>query len=180
MAAKRISPVGRASYPNLWTPTNVQGQGALKYRLSLIFEPDDPELQAMKKVAEETILAKYPDGNLPANFRKPFIDGDTMGDPHTAGKIVVRFSANADRRPGVVGPRKESITQEDGAFYAGCYARVSYSCYCYDKAGNKGCAFGMNNVQKVRDGEALDGRTNADDDFEVVDDSPGEESFSVI
>ena len=35
--------------------------------------------------------------------------------------------------------------------------------------GNKGVACGLGNVQKVRDGEPLGGRTNASEEFEVLD-----------
>jgi hypothetical protein len=49
--------------------------------------------------------------------------------------------------------------------YSGVYARVSLSFYAFNSNGNKGIACGLQNIQKVRDGESLGGRTKAEDDF---------------
>ncbi len=49
--------------------------------------------------------------------------------------------------------------------YSGCYGRVFINFYAFNTAGNKGIACGLNNVQKVDDGEFLGGRTKAEDDF---------------
>ncbi len=46
-----------------------------------------------------------------------------------------------------------------------CYARVSINFYAFNTNGNKGIACGLGNIQKVRDGEPLSGRTSAADDF---------------
>lgn len=53
------------------------------------------------------------------------------------------------------------------AVYAGVFARVSLTCYAYDVRGNKGVTFGLNNLQVVKDGERLDGRSDAADEFEA-------------
>jgi hypothetical protein len=48
---------------------------------------------------------------------------------------------------------------------------ATLTAYAYDTAGNIGVAFGLQNLQFVRDGEErFDGRTNAADDFDVIDD----------
>lgn len=52
--------------------------------------------------------------------------------------------------------------------YSGCYARVSINFYAYNVSGNKGIACGLNNVQKLSDGDYLGGRSRAEDDFQVV------------
>lgn len=53
----------------------------------------------------------------------------------------------------------------------GCYARVSLNFYAFNSNGNKGIACGLGNIQKIRDGESLGGKTTAADDFgAVVDD----------
>ena len=49
-----------------------------------------------------------------------------------------------------------------------------HTAYGYDKAGNKGVAFGLQNLQKLGDGERFSGRTAAEDDFDSVDDFVGE------
>ena len=54
--------------------------------------------------------------------------------------------------------------------YSGCYARVSLNFYAFNSNGNKGVACGLGNIQKVRDGEPLGGRTNAADDIASLED----------
>ena len=54
--------------------------------------------------------------------------------------------------------------------YSGVYGRASISFYAFNSNGNKGIACGLNNLQKIRDGEPLGGRTRAEDDFATDDD----------
>ncbi|WP_230228959.1 ssDNA-binding protein, partial [Allobaculum mucilyticum] len=49
--------------------------------------------------------------------------------------------------------------------YSGCYARVSLNFYAFNTNGNKGVACGLGNIQKIKDGPRLGGRTTANDDF---------------
>ena len=48
--------------------------------------------------------------------------------------------------------------------YSGCYARVSVNFYAFNSNGNRGIACGLGNIQKVRDGEPLGGKSSAADD----------------
>jgi len=52
-------------------------------------------------------------------------------------------------------------------FYSGCYGRASITLYAYDTSGSKGIAAGLNNVQKLEDGNKLGGATSAAADFAV-------------
>ena len=52
-------------------------------------------------------------------------------------------------------------------FYSGCYGRASITLYPYDTSGSKGIAAGLNNVQKLEDGEKFGGTTSAAADFAV-------------
>jgi hypothetical protein len=42
--------------------------------------------------------------------------------------------------------------------------------YSFNTNGNKGIAFGLNNLQKIRDGEPLGSRSRAEDDFAADED----------
>ena len=55
---------------------------------------------------------------------------------------------------------------EDGdeEFYAGCYARATVNPYV-PQMYRKTLAIGLNNLQKLADGERLDSFTSAEDDF---------------
>ena len=42
---------------------------------------------------------------------------------------------------------------------------MSINFYAFNSNGNRGIACGLGNIQKIRDGETLSGRTSAADDF---------------
>ena len=46
----------------------------------------------------------------------------------------------------------------------------SITLYAFNSNGNKGIACGLNNLQKIRDGEPLGGKSRAEDDFATADD----------
>ena len=77
------------------------------------------------------------------------------------------------QKPGIIDAAKKAITDED-EFYSGCYGRASLNFFPYNASGNKGVAAGLNNLQKIKDGDPLSGRQSAeadfDDDFGVEDD----------
>ena len=57
-----------------------------------------------------------------------------------------------------------------GEVYSGCYARVSLNFFAFNSNGSKGVACGLGNIQKVRDGEPLGGKSKAEDDFSTIED----------
>lgn len=167
---KITTPKFRVSFPSVFQPKSFEGQ-APKYSVVMLFEKT-ADLAAMKKAAmEKAIEAFGPKETWPKNFKWPFKNGDDkpelQGYP---GSIVVTASCKADNRPGVVDRNLSAITEEDGAFYAGCYARATVSVFPFDKAGNRGVSFGLLNLQKLGDGEAFSGRKAASADFEAIDD----------
>lgn len=168
----KVSPIGRVSYPAVFEPSQY-GQNEPKFSLTLLFDENDPLLAEMKKDAARAASEKWPNG-VPKNIRSPFRSGDERNEekggtcPEYAGKCYVKFQTSVDRPPQVVGPDKHVITAASGEFYPGCHARVSYTVYAYDAQGNKGVAFGLCNVQKIRDDDPFDARTTADQDFDSV------------
>jgi hypothetical protein len=54
--------------------------------------------------------------------------------------------------------------------YSGCYGRVSMKFFPYKKEGNLGIGCGLDNVQKLEDGEVILTRISAEEDFAEVDD----------
>ena len=49
--------------------------------------------------------------------------------------------------------------------YSGVYGRASINFYAFNTNGNRGIACGLNNLQKIRDGEPLGGKARPEDDF---------------
>jgi hypothetical protein len=84
--------------------------------------------------------------------------------------IFITFKATEKYKPGVVDANVKDII-EPREFYSGCYARASVRAYVYDNKGNRGVGFGLNNVQKLRDGEPLGGSggpARPSDEFQAV------------
>lgn len=80
------------------------------------------------------------------------------------------INANSTTAPQIVDRAVKPILDRSEV-YSGCYARVSLNFYAFNSNGNKGIACGLGNIQKIRDGESLGGKTTAADDFgAVVDD----------
>jgi Protein of unknown function (DUF2815) len=175
---KGTSPTGRVSYPHVFQPQASQDDPNKKtYSITLLFDKAEPGLEAMRDAANLASKEMWPT-KKPAGFKSPFRDGDELDDdgnrkrgPEYKGKTYITFRTGIDRKPGVVGPDLEKLTQEDGKLYAGCYAKVSYAAFAYNKGMSSGVSFALNNVQFVRDcapDERFDGRTDAEQDFEAI------------
>ena len=99
----------------------------------------------------------------------PLRDGDLErpDDPAYAGSYFV--NANATSAPGIVDADRNPILTRSEV-YSGVYGRASISFYAFNSSGNKGIACGLNNLQKIRDGEPLGGKASAESDFATDDD----------
>ena len=169
--AKVITGVCRLSYANIWQAKSING-GAPKYSASVLIPKSDTKTVAKVKAA---IQAAYDEGEgklkgngktAPslASLKTPFRDGDTErpDDEAYAGHWFI--NANSNTAPGVVDANREPI-YDTSEIYSGVYARVSLSFYAFNSNGNRGIACALQNIQKVRDGEALGGKSKAEDDF---------------
>ena len=177
MATKVITGVNtRWSYANVWEPKAMEG-GKPKFSVSLIIPKSDTVTVGKIKAA---IDEAYRDGqsklkgngkSVPAlsTLRNPLRDGDLErpDDPAYANAYFV--NANSTSAPGIVDAAKNQIIDKSEV-YSGCYGRASISFYAFNANGNKGIACGLNNLQKIRDGEPLGGKASAESDFATEDD----------
>ena len=175
MADTIVTPECRFSYPNVFRARQVNNVGEPKYSISLLF-PKGADLSKLKQAAEAAAREKW-GKDLPKNLRSPFLKAETLRDNASKpqleledGMVVIR--ASSKQRPGLVDASMQDIIDES-QFYAGCYGRASLRAFCYEQQGNRGVSFGLQNVQKLRDGEPLAGRTRPQDDFEPVADAGG-------
>ena len=162
--AKLITPVARLSFPSLFRPQEGE-MGGGKFGCTLLFDKAT-DLSALKAAAKEAVAAKW-GAKPPKNLRTPFRDGDEKELDGYKDTIYLRVTCKS--KPGVVDASVQPIMDES-EIYPGCYVRASVSCYAYEKSGNVGVSFGLNNIQKMRDGERFDGKTKAEDEFGAVDD----------
>lgn len=162
----------RLSYFHGWEPTSINGCPE-RYSVSVLIPKDDTEtVEAINKAIDAAIeegIAKF-GGKKPnkAAIKLPLRDGDTeREDEAYAGHWFV--NANSKTAPQIVDRAVKPILDRDEV-YSGCYARVSLNFYAFNSNGNKGIACGLGNIQKIRDGEPLGGRSSAADDFSTEED----------
>ena len=162
----------RLSYFHGWEPTSING-GPERYSVSVLIPKDDKEtIKAINDAVDAAIeegIAKF-GGKKPnkAAIKLPLRDGDTeREDEAYAGQWFI--NANSKTAPQIVDKAVKPILDRDEV-YSGCYARVSLNFYAFNSNGNKGIACGLGNIQKIRDGESLGGRSSAADDFSTEED----------
>ena len=161
----------RFSYLHCWEPDSVNG-GDPKYSVSAIVPKSDTKTVAAIKAAIEQAkkdsVSKW-GGKVPGNLKTPLRDGDIDHPEDEAYKGCYFFNANSRQAPQVVDAKVKPILDQSEV-YSGCYGNISVTFYGYNSNGNRGIACGLNNLQKLRDGEPLGGRTSAESDFATDDD----------
>ena len=164
---KVVTGVVRLSYANVWEPASINGSNP-KYSVSLIIPKTDTKtIDAINAAVDAAIqdgAAKF-GGKIPnkAALKLPLRDGDLERDDE-AYKGAYFVNANSTTAPQIVDRSVQPILDRTEV-YSGCYARVSINFYAFNSNGNRGIACGLGNIQKVRDGEHLGGRSSAADDF---------------
>ena len=164
---KVVTGVVRLSYANVWEPKSIKG-GTPKYSVSLIIPKADVktvnDINTAIDAAIKEGAGKF-GGKIPpkGSLKLPLRDGDTERDDD-AYKNAFFLNANSATAPQIVDRDVNPILDRSEA-YSGVYARVSINFYVFNSNGNRGVACGLGNIQKIRDGEPLGGKSSAADDF---------------
>ena len=170
---KVVTGLVRLSYANVWEP-KVPTEGATpKYSVSLIIPKSDTETiakinEAINAAIDEGV-GKF-GGKKPnrAALKLPLRDGDVEREDDDAYANAYFINAHSVTAPQIVDTKVQPILDR-GEVYSGVYARVSINFYAFNSNGNRGIACGLGNIQKVRDGEPLGGKTNASAEFGTLD-----------
>lgn len=169
-------PDTRWSYANVWEPKSING-GTPKYSVSLIIPKSDKvTVEKIKKA----IQAAYEEGQsklkgngktVPALsvLKTPLRDGDLERPDDEAYANSYFINANSATAPGIVDADRNTIIDRSEV-YSGVYGRASINLYAFNSNGNKGIVCGLNNLQKIKDGEPLGGKSRAEDDFATDED----------
>lgn len=173
--SRYVTPVFRLSFPALFEAKSYDGS-APKFSGTAVWNPskfttnDKKRWKAMRAALDEESKSAFKKkvSELPGNFKKGLRDGAEKADLEGFGEGTIFANLTTMMRPGVIDQDKQPIGPEHGNaddIYPGCYCRATVTTYSYDNKG-KGVAFGLMNIQKVADGERLDARTDAAEDFE--------------
>lgn len=177
MATKLKTPVFRVSFPKVFEAESFNG-GAAKFSVAAVWDPskftaaEKAQWQAIIDLCDEVSMERFKKkmGQLPANFKKAIRDGAEKAGLAGYGEGKLFSNLSSKMKPGLIDRFGAPITNSDD-FYPGCYARASVSAYAYDQGGGKGVALGLQNLLKVADGERLDSRTDANEDFNASEDA---------
>lgn len=147
-----------------------------KYSVMLLIPKSDVATIARIKAAidaaaQKAISTKF-GGRLPAVLKTTLKDADKDMDQdgeifadkwdYTAGHYIINVSSK--NPPQIVDANCQPIINPT-EFYSGCYGRASINFFAYNNQGNKGISAGLNNLQKLEDGESLGSFTTAEQDF---------------
>jgi len=176
--ANVLTPPFRVSYPAIFQAKKNDLNGKMEYSVVALFKKGE-NLDKLKAAVRECIEAKLGKDQTkwPKNLKTPFRDqvereklNEETGkmvlpEGYEAGAIFMNLKST--QRPGLVDKDVNPIIDQS-EFYAGCWAIASVNPFYYDQKGNRGVSLGLQNIQKVREGDPLGGRTKAEDDFAPI------------
>ena len=176
MSIKVITGKVRASFVHVFEPQSINGSEPT-YSCSLIIPKSDTvtvgKIREAIEQAKQEGVPKW-GGKIPSNLKLPLRDGDVdrPEDPAYADSYFI--NATSQEQPGVVDRKRVKIT-DTLAIYSGCYIRASINIYPFNANGNRGIAAGLSNIQFWEDGEPLNGRVRAEDEFDALDDDDADD-----
>lgn len=164
------TPIARLSFAQSLFKARPQGEGgAEKYGCTLIFPKSAlPELEAE---VIKVIKAEWGDKGLMMAknrlIKSPFLAGDgkeahnkQTGELHPgmgSDVFFIRPSAGADRPPFVIW-KSPNVQETSETVYSGCYVKAVVNLFAWHNAqSGDGVSFGLQGVQKIREGERLGG-----------------------
>ena len=166
----------RWSYVNAWEAKSLTENGTPKFSVSLIIPKSD--VTTINKI-KSAIESAYREGEsrLKGNaktcpplsaIKQPLRDGDIERPDDPAYANAYFINANSTTAPGIVDADCNPILTHSEV-YSGVYGRASITFYAFNSNGNRGIACGLNNLQKIRDGEPLGSKASAESDFQTDD-----------
>jgi hypothetical protein len=166
-STKVITGKVRFSYAHVFEPSAISEGDDKKYSVSILIPKKDLETLAKIKKAVEAAKQEGKgkwNGKIPPVLKLPLRDGDAERPDDEAYEGMMFLNASSKNKPGIVDENTDPVMSKDD-FYSGCFGRASVNFYAFNVSGNKGIAVGLNNLQKLEDGDRLSGGPSAADDF---------------
>ena len=173
-AQKVITGEVRLSFPHLFVARQGPSGGDPKFSCCLVL-PESYDLGPIQIAVMAAAQEKWGDkasGMFAAKkLRNPIRrDWEDKGYPENS----VFINCSSKHPPEIVGAYLDPLTglpeviTDPAKCYPGVYCRASVRAFPYDMNGNKGVAFGLNNLQILRDGDRFDNRVSAQNEFSGV------------
>lgn len=168
-STKVVTDKVRFCYVNVFEPTAMNEGDTPKYNICILIPKNDAKtldkinkaIEAAKQAGKAKLADK--NGKIPSNLKLPLHDGDDERSDDPAFEGMYFINANSQRKPSIVDKDLNPIMGKE-EFYSGCYGRASINFYAFNVS-SKGIAAGLNNLQKLEDGEMLAGGSTVEEDF---------------
>lgn len=170
------------SYPSLFTPRKQTGQNVKpdakpRYEADFLI-PKGYDLTGLRNACADVAIATWGDKVKNMQLVNPFKGhltktGNQRFDPDKYQCVIHAWSYNApglvSRYKGPDGKPAPILHANPKLLYPGCIVNASVSPFPFDNSGNVGISFGLQNIQMWGDGDRLDGRVLAEDEFQGED-----------
>lgn len=178
----------RLSYPNLFRPKAGKGSDGkpTEPKYSAVFLMDKvknaQDINNLRAAAKAAKTAKWL--GKPVNLTGSCLrEGTEKEATDGYGPSVMFISTSSKTRPGVVDQRLQSLAEDSGKPYAGCFVNATVRVWAQDNQFGKRLNWELCNVQFVRDGEPFgEKRVAAEKEFTEIaeDNSSVDESSSKV
>jgi hypothetical protein len=160
-------PIARLAFTESLFKPKESESGKLQYGCTLLY-PKDVDLSALRKLVLD--VAKMHWGDKAEEkikngvLKTPFLDGDSAqgcskktGKRHDGfeGHWFIRVTTGAEFPPKIVNQLLDDATKEQ--VYSGCYGIPVVTAYSWDSKTGSGISIGLTAIQKVKEGEKLNG-----------------------
>jgi len=175
-STKVITGKVRFSYAHVFEPNAINEGDDKKYSVSILIPKTDKvtlgKIEKAVEAAKQEGKGKW-NGKIPPVLKLPLRDGDAERPDDEAYEGMMFLNASSKNKPGIVDENTDELMSKD-EFYSGCWGRAAVNLYAFNVSGNKGIAVGLNNLQKLEDGDRLSGGgSSAAEDFGSDDDLLG-------
>lgn len=166
----------RISFPNLFEPKSVGGEGEPRFSAAFVIEPGSENAKALaeglKTTAQEKWAAKA--GGILSELKKKGRvayreepAANSNGEVYDGFEDMHVLNANNKSRPLILDRDKSPLTAADGKPYGGCYVNASIELWAQDNQYGRRINATLKGVQFVKDGDAFGGGAPASpDDFD--------------
>lgn len=167
----------RLSFPDLFTATQVNGQGEPSFRAQFLMPAGSALHKAVQEEIERVAVAKWgakAKAILAANEGIPqkhcFIDGKKRAYDGYEGMWALSATRPEKKGPPLRYDSKKTLLDRDnGVIYAGCYVNASVNFWCQDNQHGKAVRCELLGVQFLRDGDSFGGGQKPNpDDFDDI------------
>jgi len=163
-------PRARLAMPSLFAPNLRFDPENTQCDAKLLIAPDDPIVPvikaAMLKVAKTKwgVKGESQYKALDAADKTCLHKGDAKSDwEGFDGMLYIAAKTKPNKRPKLLGPQLQVLTEDDGTLYSGCYVKAQFNIWAMDNGFGKRLNAELLIVQYVGKGDAFSGGARPDE-----------------